>query len=72
MKWEEWSPPNMPHVVGRYTLREFDARGLPEPQKIKADCKTCGDHYETMCSTGRVREKILIFAYQHLHRDPLA
>jgi len=69
--WSEWIPPNAPHVIGKYSDRTYGPNG-PDPQKVKVDCRTCGEHWETDCDSGRVKEHISRFASQHLHRDPLA
>lgn len=71
MEREQWSPPFALHVVGEYDRRTFDEDGLPEPQKVVMDCKRCGAHWETMCSTGQVRAHISRFGMVHLHSDPL-
>lgn len=71
--WIEWRPDFAPHVLGRYTRREYDETTRTfEAQKVKIDCESCGDHFETMCESGNVRAHVSRFAQQHTHVDPLA
>jgi hypothetical protein len=77
-KWLEWTPPWVgPHVKAKYTPREADEQGQPEPQTILMECtyiapdgKPCGGRWKTMCSTGSVRVHITRFSSAHFHRDP--
>lgn len=71
--WIEWSPNNVPHVVGRYTERVVDLEtGLPDPQDFEVVCRTCVARWKGSCSSGSVRLHIQKFAARHQHRDPLA
>lgn len=63
---EKWSPKSTPHVKG-----EFEPRVPGEEQRFSVTCEVCGGHWQGVCNTGRVRERILKFAMQHTHRDPL-
>lgn len=66
-----WSPPDIPHVVGRWTQRTFDESGLPEEQLVEAECQHpgCGAQFKRHCASGHVREHVMRFALVHLHRD---
>ena len=68
-KWQEWSPPWAPHVLGRYTAREQPLEGEPQqPQRVEAVCKKCGgEPWRGVCTTGNVRGKISTFALEHRH-----
>lgn len=69
--WEQWNPPNVPHVKGTFTQRTIDPdTKLPEEQTVRARCEQCGATWQTRCSSGRVREHIQRFALVHAHRDP--
>jgi hypothetical protein len=71
--WEPFTPAFAPHVSGRYTRRAWDpVLHVFEPQRVEATCTRCAAVYgPTTCDSGRVREKITLFASAHLHRDPL-
>ena len=77
--WIEWRPVHAPHVRGEYQLRTIDEEtGLPDPQSFRVECEhvndagsRCGARWAGECTSGRVREKIQMFAARHLHRDPL-
>ncbi len=77
---EAWSPQQAPHVEGRYELRQIDpATQMPEPQSFEVRCgyvspegKACGLRWRGTCTSGRIRQNILMFAMRHLHRDPFA
>ena len=72
-QWQEWRPPAVPHVVGSFTLREFDSEtGAPEPQKWTARCEVCGVQFQGTCDSGQVLRHIQRFGVVHLHRDPFA
>ncbi len=66
-----YSPPFAPHVVGRYTRREYDeVRGVYEPQTVTAECRECGGRYgPAECASGQPRGHIDRWAVEHLHRD---
>jgi len=70
--WEPWSPAYAPHVLGRYTVREFDPEtGLAEEQQVEATCSRCHATFQRRCASGLVRDHIARFALVHTHRDPL-
>jgi hypothetical protein len=65
----EWSPPFAPHVSGTWTPRTWDSYGHPEPQAVKCRCSICGEEWQTVCSSGLVREHVSRFGVVHLHRE---
>lgn len=67
-----WRPPHAAHVVGTWTPRSFDAKGLPKAQVVSCRCEACGAAWEVPCTSGLVRQKVQAFALAHLHRDVLA
>lgn len=77
---EAWSPLQHPHIQIRYQPRKIDREtGLPEDQSFEVRClhvgddgQLCGGRWRGSCTSGRIREKALVFAARHLHRDPLA
>lgn len=75
---ETWTPQQAPHVEGRYELRKIDPETqLPEPQSFEVRChhvsangKHCGQRWRGTCTSGMVRQKVLMFAMRHIHSDP--
>lgn len=75
---EVWIPQQVPHVEGRYELRKIDPETkMPEPQSFEVRChhvsedgKPCGQRWRSTCTSGRIRQNVLMFALHHLHRDP--
>ena len=75
LRWTAWSPPNAPHVKGRYTERTYDEDQLPEEQTVEAwcehpDCDSKGV-WTRRCSSGQVRSHIATYGLVHAHRDHL-
>ncbi len=77
---EQWQPQQHPHIQIRHEPRKFDPlSGMPEDQSFEVRCgyvspagEVCGGRWRGSCSSGRLREKALIFAARHVHRDPFA
>ena len=77
---EAWSPAQHPHIQLRYEPRKRDpASGMPEDQSFEVRClhvsesgEVCGGRWRGACTSGRIREKALMFAASHGHRDPFA
>lgn len=77
---EQWTPQQAAHVEGRYERRKIDpVTHLPEPQSFEVRChhvsdkgEACGQRWRSTCTSGRVRQNIVMFAMSHLHRDPFA
>lgn len=68
-----YSPTWAPHVVGTYPERVIDREtGEADPQLVEMVCTICRDTHRVKCTTGAVRQWILRFAANHIHRDPLA
>lgn len=63
--WTAWTPPSAPHVTGRWTGRVLDDNGLPEEQRVEAECKHCKAIYKRACTSGLVRQHVLRFAHVH-------
>lgn len=71
-EWEVWSPPEVPHVSGRYTRRIVED-GQPQPQRVEMRCSKCeARHVVPECASGRVRQHIQSFAIAHAHVDAFA
>lgn len=67
---ESWTPPFAPHVTGMHEPRTFDPTTRTfDPQRLRVQCSTCGDTFDGVCDSGRVRHKISKWAVMHLHRD---
>lgn len=69
--WVAWNPSVAPHVAGRYEVRTFSEDGLPESQRVEAQCSKCAARMVIECASGAVRTHIARFAAHHLHRDPM-
>lgn len=66
-KWEAYSPPLLPHVLGRFTVATFDEDGMREEQRVEARCGLCDAPFRRTCSSGLVKEHIDTFGKVHEH-----
>ncbi len=75
---EQWQPRQHPHIQLRHEPRRIDPQsGMPDDQSFEVRCGyvspegvVCGGRWRGSCSSGRIREKALMFAARHVHRDP--
>lgn len=68
---ESYGPAFAPHVVGEFE-RKQDEDGRPEPIWVDLSCGKCGDRTRVRCHLGAPRSKVLAYAVNHLHADPMA
>jgi hypothetical protein len=52
-------------VQGQYSARRWDGERF-DPQQVKLKCARCGETAETVCDSGRVREKIAKWSVLHV------
>ena len=71
MALETYSPKFAPHVTGTYE-RKVDEDGRPERIEVALTCSTCGDRCAVPCYAGAPRTKVLAYAMNHVHADPMA
>lgn len=65
-----WNPHFAPAVTGMHEPRAFDPTTRTfDPQRFRVVCVSCGDTFEGVCDSGRIRQKIDKWAVMHLHRD---
>ncbi len=63
---ERWSPRAAPRVVGTYTRRVWNGVSF-DPQRINIRCEVCGERWEGVCDSGRVRDRIAKWSVLHRH-----
>lgn len=64
---EYWAPKWAPACVSAwYDPQCRDEDGLPEPQRVECRCSKCGAEYNPVCTSGRARDLIQMFAKVHL------
>lgn len=69
----EFRPAFAEHVRAEHEPRAHDPEtGEALPMKFAFACERCGERYEGVCDSGRVRDRASKWALLHLHRDPLA
>lgn len=57
-RWQQWDPPGIPTVRGRYEVSATSSR------LVEAEC-VCGAKLRILCTTGAARTRILQFAVGH-------
>lgn len=62
----DYSPPFAPHVRGSFPEVARDEDGAVEPLSVSLRCAACGEECASRCTSGRPRERVLLFAVAHL------